>query len=643
MRLTNFYLAGNAFVERLENPLTIKSFLLFGAIIVLFVVTGIAINFAMSKLGEKKPQNLDPFYEDEVLETKKLERTLAIALISAAVVAVAIGLYYVWEPTRQAKMTTAFDTKSVRRGQTFYANEGMFGYDNVQSLGCANCHGGFDPETGRYANGGSTTFTLKALKDPETDEACAGDLKFTNPDCITTSVSWEAPALNTILYKYPIRKAEPDQPLKSSCRLAEQRSTPNCRSQVYDILVYGRPGTPMPAWGVAGGGPKNEQAIDDLISFLASIQLPADEAAQPIRSGEIIKQKKKIAEAKEALKEARSAALETGSSPEEVDASEEVKNAQAALDQENAALKAIESKTETQYIREAALAKAAQQVDTAQKALDEAPSIVASAQAQFNNAVTAYRNESALSGFSNPQEYLDKLEADQTEIKIEKRIEDAKAAKNKKKEIVADKELQEVRRLKNIAQNFLETRDALATANATLRVFAPEGLKNAQARLAQLQSSSEGELLFEYNCARCHTKGWSYFTPENARVPLPAPQGTGAFGPNLANGEVVRQFVTSESQYNFIAAGSIFQAQYGERGVGTGRMPAFNSSAGRVLTDDQINAIVTYERVGLSAGKQNSLGVRNLGSGTPPGVTTGSRPGGIPGSEEISETESEGN
>jgi hypothetical protein len=74
-------------------------------------------------------------------------------------------------------MTTSFDTKSVRRGQTFYANVGMLGYNNVQSLGCANCHGGFDPETGRYANGGSTTFTLKALKDPETDEAYCGRSK----------------------------------------------------------------------------------------------------------------------------------------------------------------------------------------------------------------------------------------------------------------------------------------------------------------------------------------------------------------------------------------------------------------------------------------------------------------------------------
>ena len=205
--------------------------------------------------------------------------------------AVSIALYYVWEPTRQAKMTDSFQTRSVRRGQTLFANVGMVGYNNVQSLGCANCHGGYDPETGRYANGGAASFTLKAAKDPETDPACEGDNKFTNADCVTTSVSWKAPALNTVMYKFPIRKTEAGKPFKSSCRLEDQRKTADCRSQVYDILVYGRPGTPMPAWGVAGGGPKNEQAIDDLVNFIASIQLPADEAAQPIRSGEIIKQK----------------------------------------------------------------------------------------------------------------------------------------------------------------------------------------------------------------------------------------------------------------------------------------------------------------------------------------------------------------
>lgn len=609
-------LAGNAFRERFENPISIKSFLFFGAIVVLFVALGVALKVAINKREEKRAQNLVSFYDDEVLETKKLERTLSVALIAVAVVAVSIALYYVWEPTRQAKMTTSFETRSVRRGQTLFANVGMVGYNNVQSLACANCHGGYDPETGRYANGGTAQYTLKALKDPETDPACADDLKYTNPDCITTSVAWEAPPLNTVLYKYPIRKAEQGQPFKSSCRLSEQRTTPDCRSQVYDILTYGRPGTPMPAWGVAGGGPKNEQAINDLVNFLASIQLPADEASQPIRSGEIIKQKKKIETAKLALETAKEKALESGSDPSSVDSEEGVVKATATLLAEKASLKAIESKTETDYVREAALAKAQEQLAAAEKTLNEdAPKAVETAQADYDAALKAFKAEVALKAFGNPQDYLDKLETDQTEIKIEKRIENAKDKKDKSAEKKADAELIEVKRLKNVTLNFIESRDALATANATLEVFAPEAVANSKARLVQLQGESDGQLLFESNCARCHTKGWSYQTTSNARVPLAAPQGTGAFGPSLADGSVKRQFVNEKDQFNFISSGSIFQAPYGARGIGSGRMPGFNGTAGQVLSDDQINAIVSYERNDLIGQGKNSLGVRNLGSG----------------------------
>ena len=45
-----------------------------------------------------------------------------------------------------------------------------------------------------------------------------------------------------------------------------------------EILTYGRPGTPMPAWGADGGGPLTEQQIDELIAYLGSIQLTPDEA-----------------------------------------------------------------------------------------------------------------------------------------------------------------------------------------------------------------------------------------------------------------------------------------------------------------------------------------------------------------------------
>ena len=102
---------------------------------------------------------------------------------------------------------------------------------------------------------------------------------------------------------------------------------------------------------------------------------------------------------------------------------------------------------------------------------------------------------------------------------------------------------------------------------------------------------SEGEALFSldlgsgaYSCARCHTKGWSYGDPQQ--------MGGGAMGPNLTNGGAVRQFPNAADQSAFICAGSELGKKYGAQGQGSGRMPGFCG----ILTQDQINAIVEYER-----------------------------------------------
>ena len=63
---------------------------------------------------------------------------------------------------------------------------------------------------------------------------------------------------------------------------------PNCirtEQQVTQIITYGRAGTPMPAWGIEGGGPKNDQAISDIVAYLKSIQLsPAKAKAQVLEN-----------------------------------------------------------------------------------------------------------------------------------------------------------------------------------------------------------------------------------------------------------------------------------------------------------------------------------------------------------------------
>ena len=100
-----------------------------------------------------------------------------------------------------------------------------------------------------------------------------------------------------------------------------------------------------------------------------------------------------------------------------------------------------------------------------------------------------------------------------------------------------------------------------------------------------------GEALFNldinggaYSCARCHTEGWSFGSPE---VP-----GQGAFGWNLTGGSTASHFPSEQDMINFVKGGSEMGQRYGKQSQGTGRMPAFGS----LLSDEQIKAIVEYVR-----------------------------------------------
>jgi mono/diheme cytochrome c family protein len=160
--------------------------------------------------------NRKPYFDDDKLETKKLDAALGVALLLTAVSAIGLPGYWVMESHRQTNALRGFDNRSVLRGH------GLFQPTDSPELGahfgCATCHG---------ADGGG------------------GVAKYTITDVLgrTEQVTWKAPAVNTVGYRY---------------------ST----AQIRQTLVYGRAGTPMPAWGTKGGGPMNDQQIDDLVNFL---------------------------------------------------------------------------------------------------------------------------------------------------------------------------------------------------------------------------------------------------------------------------------------------------------------------------------------------------------------------------------------
>ena len=215
---------------------------------------------------ERTPANRTPFLDDEDLEGRRLERVLAWALLFAAVSAVALPLYWLREPTRQSDSVAYFDENAVARGATLYANSSSEHYDSATSLQCANCHGS-------NGEGGTAPFTVNGK-----------------------SVAWKAPALNTELLRFS-------------------------EDEVRQIITFGRPGTPMQPWGVEGGGPKNKQAINDLIAYIGSIQLTADESkkeaekalseAKKQASEQADSARKSLSDATKALTEARSALQES--------------------------------------------------------------------------------------------------------------------------------------------------------------------------------------------------------------------------------------------------------------------------------------------------------------------------------------------
>ena len=171
---------------------------------------------------QKLAANRKPYYDDEVLEGPRLERVQLLGILFLVVVTIALPLYWVLEPNRQAEAKFGFEKRFANWGGKLFAPTAEGGYN------CAGCHGGMN------ATGGAAAYSVT---DPTTGEVKA--------------VSWKAPALNTVLYRYS-------------------------EDEVRFVLNYGRPFSPMSAWGTIGGGPMNEQSVQTLIDYMKSIQIPQE-------------------------------------------------------------------------------------------------------------------------------------------------------------------------------------------------------------------------------------------------------------------------------------------------------------------------------------------------------------------------------
>jgi mono/diheme cytochrome c family protein len=339
LRLTNLPLLAATTQQRL------------GIAVVVLVLVGWAV-YLLLHLGRRDTEvgseielapNRRPYLDDEAMEGWRLDRALLWSAVLIGVVALGLPAYWLMEPSRQAGAVKGFDRRAAHRGFIlFQPTDSPIPEGNIGHFGCGGCHG---------------------------TKGEGGVAKYAITDYLGRSrtVQWQAPPLDTVLKRFT-------------------------EDEVNTIITYGRANTPMPAWGVPGGGPMNAQQVSDLVAYLKSIQISDEDA----------------------------------------------------------------------------LKRSAQQAATLAGSMGKSP--------------------------------------------------------------------------------------------------------------------DDGEVLFDANCARCHTKGWSYGEPELS--------GGGAFGPNLRGGDPVRQFPNLEDQLDMIMNGTEFGKAYGTRGVGTGRMPGFS----KLLTPEQVRAIVEYER-----------------------------------------------
>ena len=431
--------------------------------------------------------NLSKYRTDDDLETKTLDRTLTVAVLLASILTIMIPLYYLGEQERQEGFVEEFDEVSVERGEHLY-----------EEFGCGNCHGA-------DGSGGAASYVEKRSG---------------------INVTWTAPAINNVFYRYD-------------------------DEEVRYWLIYGRANSPMPAWGLEGGGPMNDGQLDDLIEYMHHFQITQES-------------------------ELRTIEMNINSSLSRLDTSE------LLVENEIARQKELIQSVEEAPSKLPVVEKAVQDVtallskeggiDTDEDGLsDSTETELSTYSASISEALGTSilnldpDNEQSIPGrkdLSVAKGYLSQLESELINIRIvsegyDKFINEAETGLAFLEKAL-DEKLWEV--------SFDEI------ANSTFD--------------GDLEKAKRAVGLFNAYCARCHTAGYS------AGVAYTKEIASGGLGPALRAGRANIQFKQREDLIDFIVKGSVNGKAYGVNGVGGGKMPGF----GAVLPESDIALIIDYLR-----------------------------------------------
>ncbi len=203
-----------------------------GWVLAVVVIVGFLVYLLFSfRIGKRElgsevelAANRRPYFDDDGLETFRLDRALVWSLVTLTVVSMILPVYWLMEPTRQENAIVDWVQRFEKRGARNFEDA------------CSSCHG-------PGGVGGVAAFTLVDAE-----------------GAFVAQVDWKAPALTTVLSRFD-------------------------ETEVWHILDYGRPGTPMPAWGLPGGGPMTTQQVEQLIVYLRSIQLDQETTTAQVEDG----------------------------------------------------------------------------------------------------------------------------------------------------------------------------------------------------------------------------------------------------------------------------------------------------------------------------------------------------------------------
>lgn len=552
-------------------------------IIVLAVVAGIVwlglmlVSALRHRGGEEVAPNLRPGIDDQKLETRRLERGQKAAIAGSAFLAVALPLYFLTETSRQEGFVEEFQHASIERGE-----------HEVQEFACFDCHG-------PLGSGGSARFV----------EPRSG-----------VTVIWEAPPLDDIFYRHS-------------------------EEEVNFWITFGRPNTPMPAWGLPAGGPMNEHQVEDIIAYLKTIEIPQEEAVTRVQRA-IGPQISRLANADATMEEAilnqRQVLAEIARAELDLDVIEPLaERAQQVLDDGGVGIDTdgdgLSDAAETELSAISNQAVDYYQVVDPIQFDDETPArrlaedalaqIVAAAEinpimesyaASIEEILAAEPDEDDLS--EEGRDRIGGLVAEAAEETIPAGITRISLDPANPASVGGEPDLRTATRLvaalesaalqaRIAADNrerleateqegldfLLAAQQARAWAIDIDGVAASMGVEHAQAERAVG--------LFQANCARCHTSGFSAGPPFTQEV------GAGGFAPALWDGRPTVQFgeapVNSEEDLliQFLITGTEAGAAYGLNGFGTGRMPGF----GAILPQEDIELLARYLRSGNLSGR----------------------------------------